>query len=695
MPKDPFPFKDIYHISNTLVDAATVVVTDLCENLSNSINVYSEDILDELKDKDTKKFNSISVSNSMDGMYPVWVGVDEKNKVRKIIASTNSSTYKFFKTTDKLVSWFWNKEDLNDQFFSGRKKNIKRLKLFNMKINSGAIAFADAHGHFYFRHHPALIEALNEMYFKVGDVYQNNYPIGLYLFNYGDKDEPKASSFSSSKIHDVDTLTKSKTKLLKYTEFLSPLLKENYYPTKYIFENYLIEDQGYEDNKVIKVANKKIIAEDLSKRLPRALKILEKQNKVLFGKKFKEVHKLRKNQFEKFIQGIVKDLKQDELNPPKVKKQKANTIIPANKLTVEPPDLSEPMEALYDGYKLKSEPFLKGSPIIPVKNGKYPCYIHHFKEPPDEDGYEYENVYVVLEGIEGCYLNRNAKGEIFFDKIFRESLYLKEQIKLKAKKISLDKVCLRNTDNLDELKKIDFVEELELYNFKNIKNWNGLAKLKKLKKLKFFATWVESDYCTNFLKNLYALPNLEELILDDTCRIRPYLIDKSKFPKNSYFRKLKSFKIDIRDSFKKGPPEKYPDHKGYGDEDFTPYHNIPAIFEFPNFEKFKSLEQLDIYNYFQSNFDSGTFFADVYRRQFADVKDVNYQEEESQHIKVINKLCRNSNIKKLWIHGYSVKDKKELAGTFFQDKTLELTEGTNITINGMNRSSFKKLKFSK
>ena len=124
MPKDPFPFKDIYHISNTLVDAATVVVTDLCENLSNSINVYSEDILDELKDKDTKKFNSISVANSIDGMYPVWVGVDEKNKVRKIFASTNSSTYNFFKTADKLVSWFWNKEDLNDQFFSGRKKNI-------------------------------------------------------------------------------------------------------------------------------------------------------------------------------------------------------------------------------------------------------------------------------------------------------------------------------------------------------------------------------------------------------------------------------------------------------------------------------------------------------------------------------------------------------------------------------------------
>ena len=33
--KDPHPITDVYHVSNILVDAATVTVTDLCENLSN------------------------------------------------------------------------------------------------------------------------------------------------------------------------------------------------------------------------------------------------------------------------------------------------------------------------------------------------------------------------------------------------------------------------------------------------------------------------------------------------------------------------------------------------------------------------------------------------------------------------------------------------------------------------------------
>ena len=43
--KDPFPITDVYHVTDTLVDAATVVVTDLCENLSNSINTYDDGIL--------------------------------------------------------------------------------------------------------------------------------------------------------------------------------------------------------------------------------------------------------------------------------------------------------------------------------------------------------------------------------------------------------------------------------------------------------------------------------------------------------------------------------------------------------------------------------------------------------------------------------------------------------------------------
>ena len=56
-----------------------------------------------------------------------------------------------------------------------------------MNINSGAIAIADHGGHFGFEHHDFVTEALNEKYFKIGNIYQNNYPIGLFNFHYGEK----------------------------------------------------------------------------------------------------------------------------------------------------------------------------------------------------------------------------------------------------------------------------------------------------------------------------------------------------------------------------------------------------------------------------------------------------------------------------------------------------------------------------
>ncbi len=63
--KDPFPITAVYHVTDTLVDAATVVVTDLCENLSNQIDIDAENILENLKKTNTKKFNSISVCNAL------------------------------------------------------------------------------------------------------------------------------------------------------------------------------------------------------------------------------------------------------------------------------------------------------------------------------------------------------------------------------------------------------------------------------------------------------------------------------------------------------------------------------------------------------------------------------------------------------------------------------------------------------
>ena len=673
--KDPYPITDVYHVTSTLVDAATVVVTDLCENLSNSIDTHCDDILENLKKINTKKFNSISVGNSADGIYPVWVGVDKFNKVRKIFASTNSGNYDYDREkTRKLVPWSWNKSDLNDQFFSKSNKNVKRQKIFDMEIKSGAIAIADHGGHFGYEHHDYVIESLNEKYFKINNIYQNNYPIGLFVFDYGNKEKSKPSSFKSSKIHDEKVVNLSDFKKLRYTEFLSNLLDENCYPTKYIFEKYIVEEKDYEDKIQIKISDEKISANYLADRLPKALQILKKQNKILFGKNFKKAHEIRKSQFENFIHGIIRDIEPQELNLPTFGKKENKPEVEPNKLYVETPGLPYVQETFYDGYKQKSEPSHLETATVPVKNGKYPCYIHSFADEADEDGFQWNNVYVVVEGLENCYLNRNSKGQIFFDKSFRESLFLREHINKKSKSISIDKINLRNSENLKELEKISFVEELELHGFQNIKNWHGLSKLKKLKKLKLVSCDISFSTADNFFKNLYSLANLEEFILDDSCRIpRPNI---TKFPKDLYLKKLKSFKIDFREEWRKGDYENNPNHKGYGnDKVWFISSDLPNIYEFPNFEKFKSLEKLRIYNYFDSDQKEGRLF--------------NFEYGFEDYHKSINELCKNSKIKDIWIYGYNFKQANELASTRFLDAALKLTKDTIVKVNGINKSTLK------
>jgi len=679
--KDPYPITDVYHVTDTLVDAATVVVTDLCENLSNSIDTHCDDILENLKKINTKKFNSISVGNSADGIYPVWVGVDKFNKVRKIFANTNGGRFDFDREkTKKLVSWSWDKSDLNDQFFSkpNKNKNVKRQRLFDMEIKSNAIAIADHGGNFQFEHHDAVIEALNEKYFKINNIYQNNYPIGLFKFTYGGKEEPKPSSFKSSMIHKIKKVVNiSDFKSVKYTEFLSKLLDEKSYPTKYIFEKYLLQEKDYSGNIQLKISDEKISGNYLSDRLPKALQILKKQNKILFGKNFKEVHEIRKSQFENFIISIIKDIEPQELNLPTFGKKKSKPEVKNNKLYYETPGLPYIQDTFYDGYKLKSEPSLLESAIIPVKNGKYPCYIHSYPDETDEDGFQYNNVYVVVEGLENCYLNRNSKGQIFFDKSFKESLFLREHINKKSKKISIDKIDLRNSENLKELEKISFVEELELHGFKNIKSWDGLSKLKKLKRLKLVSCDVSFSTTENFFKNLYSLTNLEEFTIDDTCDI-PTPLNKKKFSKDLYFKKLKSFEIDFREEWKKTDHENYPNYKGYGNDKVSPLSAyLPNIYNFPNFEKFKSLEKLRIYNYFDFDQKEGTLF--------------NYEYGFEDYYQPINQLCKNSKIKDIWIYGYNFKQANELAGTRFLDAALKLTKDTTVKINGINKSTLKNI----
>jgi len=675
--KDPFPITAVYHVTDTLVDAATVVVTDLCENLSNQIDINSDNILEIIKKINTKKFNSISVYNSVDGVYPVWVGVDKNNKVRKIFANTNGPRFGFDgEKTKKLVSWRWDKDDLNNQFFSKSNKNAKREKLFDMKINSNAIAIADHGGNFKFEHHDAVLEALNEKYFKINNIYQNNYPIGLFVFSYGDLEVAKSSSSESLKKDQQKVINPKEFKLIKYTEFLSNLLDEDFYPTKYIFEKYLLEKRGYKDRMKISIIDEKLSTNYLLKRLPKALEILKKQNQILFGKNFKEVHEIRKNQFEDFIYGIVKDIEPQELNLPTFAKKSNELKVNNNKLTIDIPGLPYIQDTFYDGYKLKKEPSLLESSTIPVKNGKYPCYIHSYTDEVDEDGYEYNNVYVVVEGIEGCYLNRNSKGQIFFDKSFNESPYLRENINKKSKKISIDSVDLRNSETLKELEKISFVEDLELYGFKNIKNWNGFSKLKRLKKLKLISCDIDYEIAKNFFESLYSLSNLEEFIIDDSCTISLPTNIKN-FPKNLYFKKLKSFEIDFRKEWKITDHKSFPNYKGYGNDKLSFLMScLPNIYRFPNFQKFKSLEKLSIYNFFDTDQKEGALF--------------NYDYDFEDYYKTINQLCKNSKIKDIWIYGYHFNKANELANTRFLEAALQLTKDTNVKVNGISNSTLKK-----
>lgn len=672
--KDTFPIQDVYHVTSSLIDGATVTVTDLCENLSNVIDTYDDGILDSLKKINTKKYNSICVGNGADGIYPVWVGVDKNNKVNKIYVSVNSSNYNYDRDhNSKLISWSWNKTDLNDQFFL-KSKTAKRKKIFDLEIKSGVIAVTDYGGNFKFEHHEHICKVLDEKFFKEKGIFKNNYPIGLLLFNYGNNENAKPSSFVNSRIHDDNVVELNRFKKIEYTEFLSRLLNESCYPTKYIFDQYLDEEKNYQGNIEIKINKKKLSSDYLLNRLPKALQILKKQNKILFDKDFKKVHEIRKKQFENFIFGIIRDIEPQELNLKTFGKNSKTKATAIKQLEVSYPGLPYVQENFYDGYKLKTEPSIKGAVTIPVKNGKYPCYIHTFEQIDDEVDYKWENVFIVIEGLKHCYLNRNAKGEIFFDNKKRQSLLLKEQINKKNTKISLDKICLRNTRNLDELKKLTFVEELELHGFNSINDWSGLSKLKDLKKLKLISCDVDRKTSINFFKNLYSLKNLEEFIIDDSSNIaRVY---SAQFPKNIYFKKLKSFSIDFRKDWKKTEHKDFPKHKGYGDEGlWFLSSSLPNIHQFPNYEKFKSLERLNFYNLFDRDEKEGLLFS--------------YDYDFYYHLEKMHELCKNSKIKDIWIYGYHFKKANELIGTKFLDLVLELIEDTKIRVNGVSKEKLK------
>ena len=690
--KDPYPITDVYLLEMNAVDAAAVTVGDLCENLSNDFKSGSDEfiineVIKELSKSKASKNNSITFSNGADGGYSVYVGVNSKNKIRKIFADANYAEYANYKNdVQSYVSYYWDLEEFNNQFFIDKKNKsaCKRIKLFDLKTNSGLISVGDYGGPLrlllgdgeYFEK-GEIEDHIDKKYFKKNGVFQNNTPFFIVNFNYGLIIKPKQSSFSSSVIHETSEPQQSNVNF-SYTELFSNLLDENCYPTKYIFEDYLLKiEEGYDSDvslysdfnlKVDK--NKKLSGEYLLKRLPKALQILRKQTKILFKEDFKKVFQIRKKQFEDFIIGIIKDIEPQEPELPTFNKKNKKKTLSNKKLEI---NYTKGIAKLFDGYKFKSDVGFKLTEIIfPVKKSSYPVYYHCYGK--EDEGEEYARVLINVEGINGCYLNKDKKGKLIVNPNYKESLFLKNAIDQKLKSITIDKIDLRNSKSLNEIEKLKEIESLTLTNIKYLNDWTSLSKLKNLKHLHLNQCIIDYKGAKSFFENLYKLPKLEKFSVDiDSWLREPFGL----FSKNLYPKKLKEFSVIIPNDIKEEKPlEEYEDHQGYAgkDEDQFYMRRIVQIHNFPNFDKIKTLEKINYYNFFSDTHKEGNIISNLSGDYFEPTK--------FKHLK---------KLKDIWIYGYNFKKAEELKGTKFLDMAKKITNYNKIKINGISYKTLKNL----
>ena len=695
--KDPYPITDVYFLEMNAVDAATVTVGDLCERLSNDFDTGIDapsvkEVIDHFKNIDASKYNSISYANGADGGYSVWIGVDAKNRIRKIFADANIAEYlQHPKDRQSYLSHWWDKEDFNDQFFD--KVHENRVKLFDLNSKSGLIAVGDYAGPlrsllgwnddgYENDSDSELKEHIDLNYFKKDGVFQNSTPILIVEFSYGLITKAQQSNFSSSVIHKKLEPYQEPINY-SYTEFFSNLLDENCYPTKYIFEDYLLKintDEYNEDantysnfNYIIN-KNVKLSGEYISDRLPKAIQILKKQTKILFKENFKKAFEIRKKLFENFIIGIIKDIEPQELDLTTFGRKNKKKKLSQKKLEI---SSSKGAADLFDGYKFKEDlGFSLSNIIFPVNKGSYPVYLHCYpdKSFDNGEGDEFAYVKIVVEGIKGCYLNKSKDGKLIVNKINKESSYLKNIIDNKLKYAQVDKIDLRDTKTLKEIEKLKDIEQLVLTNMKYIKDWSPISKLKKLKHLHLDGCIIDWNSATSFFKAIYKLPNLEKLSTDVHTWLRePF----GEFPKNIYPKKLKDFEVVVPKDLKdEKPTDEYLNHKGYAASDHDQYYmaRILQVHNLPNFEKIKSFEKLRYYNYFSIEHKEGNAINNLC----------------SEYLD-LSSLKNLSKLKDIWIYGYDFKKSTELKNTKFLEAAKKILKHNKVKINGISYKTINKL----
>ena len=416
-----YKIEKFLHIGNLYTSIAQLGFADLLEQYRSSLKFggglggNQKEILSDLAHQyeehgkpNFNKRNSVIFNNGADGSYPMWIGVDKKNKIKKIILELNVSTYEEISFNDPIY-----RKEIHDQFFDKKIKfsnvsNLKRVKLFDLKLQSGFLFFSSGGMYDFGTYYEELMSNwINEKFF----IDNKCYPQGLMNFVYSDKE-----IYSHSKV-------------TSFLEPLSILLDEKHYPTKYLFDGYFIDDYNWgiledskEDYPKINIDNKKKLSPSiLKKRLDKALKILEGQTKILFRKNFKEVFKIRKKELENFVLTILKDLEN--------KKDQKTLQILGNKWDQQ----NDIKEMLYRGYKkinLDTLYFDKSKNIfdkliIPLKEKKYPVYLHFYSVSDNEkvtsqsfgrDDNLTDYIKIVIEDLEGCELKHNYKNGYHFKK---------------------------------------------------------------------------------------------------------------------------------------------------------------------------------------------------------------------------------------------------------------------------------------
>ena len=694
--RDPYPISDVYLLEMNAVDAATVTVGDLCERLSNDFNtgydaIDVKEIIDHFKNIDASKKNSISFGNGADGGYSVYIGVDSKNRVRKIFADANLAEYlQHPKERKSYLSHWWDKDDFNGQFFGNDQETDKkrRIKLFDLNTQSGLIAVGDYGGPLRMLlgvfnedldEDGDIIEHIDLNLFKKNGILQNTTPFFIVNFSYGLITKAESSSFASSVIH-KETEPHQKQINYTYTELFNNLLDENCYPTKYIFEDYFkkkddldIDDyRNYNSDFNLRIKKDvKLSGEYLSKRLPKAIQILKKQTKILFKDNFKKVFEIRKKQFEDFIIGIIKDIEPQELDLPTFGKKTKKKKLSEKKLEI---SFTKGISDLYDGFKLKEDVgFSLTNIIFPVKKGSYPLYLHCYTQK-DFEGEDSAVVKITVEGIKDCYLNKSNDGKLVVNKTYKESSYLRNIVDNKLKYAEIDKIDLRNSKSLKEIEKLKDIEHLVLANMKYIKDWSPLSKLKKLKHLHLDGCIIDWHTATSFFKAIYKLPSLEKLSTDVHTWLREPM---GEFPKNIYPKKLKDFEVVLPKDLKdEKPSDEYIDHKGYAASDHEQYYmaRILQVHNFPNFEKIKSFEKLRYYNYFSVRHKEGNAIYNLCS-EYLDLS----------VLKNFNKL------RDIWIYGYDFNKSSDLKNTKFLEAAKKILKYKKVLINGISEKTLKSL----